>query len=329
MRSEGYATAQSLTFKLFLTSDSGLTLVIFVIVFCILLFNYLLNLLMKKNLLPIIVLVSVQAIAGCANANLVDSTPPSISVTDATATQTTAQTFDYQDYADVLRTYVNDQGLVDYSGLQANREQLDRFNQSLGTVTPQTYSSWSETEQIAFLINAYNAFTLQSIIDQNPLKESIKDISGVWNRREFSLAGETRTLDNIEHDLLRKNFNEPRIHVALVCAAISCPILSNEPYLPSTLDTQLVAQTARFAASPQGFSLDREEQKVYLSSIFKWYGQDFEQTYGIEDKFNGNSQQQAVLNYLNPALDSGSQMFLEQEDYDVKYLDYDWSLNKQ
>jgi hypothetical protein len=284
---------------------------------------------MKKNLFPIIVMVGVQAIAGCANANLVDSTPPSISVTDSAATQTTAQTFDYQDYADVLRTYVNDLGLVNYSGLQANREQLDRFNQSLGAVTPQTYSSWSEMEQIAFLINAYNAFTLQSIIDQNPLKESIKDISGVWNRREFSLAGETRTLNNIEHDLLRKNFNEPRIHVALVCAAMSCPTLLNKPYLSATLNTQLGAQTARFATSPQGFSLDRKEQKVYLSSIFKWYGQDFEQTYGIEDKFRGNSQQQAVLNYLSPALDSGSQMFLEQGDYDVKYLDYDWSLNKQ
>jgi len=282
---------------------------------------------MKKFLLPIVVMVGVQAIAGCAN--LVDSTPPSISVTDSAAPQATAQTFNYQDYADVLETYVNDQGLVDYSGLQTNREQLDRFNKSLGGVTPQTYSSWTETEQIAFLINAYNAFTLQSIIDHNPLKESIKDISGVWNRREFSLAGETITLDNIEHDLLRKNFNEPRIHVALVCAAISCPILRNEPYLPTTLDAQLSAQTARFAASPQGFSLDRKEQKVYLSSIFKWYGQDFEQTYGIEDKFKGNSLQQAVLNYLNPTLDPGSQMFLEQEDYHVKYLDYDWSLNKQ
>lgn len=274
-----------------------------------------------------IVMVGVPAIADCTN--LANSAPPSLFVRDFTVTQTTAQTFDYQDYAHVLRTYVNDQGLVNYSGLQANREQLDRFNHSLAVVTPQTYSRWSETEQIAFLINAYNALTLQSIIDQNPLKKSIKDISGVWNRREFFLAGETRTLDNIEHDLLRKNFSEPRIHVALVCAAISCPPLRNEPYLAATLDAQLSAQTARFANSPQGLSVDRKDQKVYLSSIFKWYGQDFEQTYGIEDKFNGNPEQQAVLNYLNPTLDSRVQMFLEQGGYDVKYLDYDWSLNEQ
>ena len=129
--------------------------------------------------------------------------------------------------------------------------------------------------------------------------------------------------------MLRKDFNEPRIHVALVCAAMSCPPLRNEPYLPEQLDAQLDDQTVKFASSPHGFSLDQEDKRVYLSSIFKWYGQDFEQTYGIKTKFNGNNKQRAVLNYFAPVLDLESQKFLEQEDYKVKYLDYDWSLNKQ
>ena len=239
------------------------------------------------------------------------------------------QSFDYQDYQAVLATYVDDSGLVDYAGLQANREQLDRFNQSLGEVAPETYASWNEAAQIAFLSNAYNSFTLQSIIDQDPLKDSIRDIKGVWNRRKFNLLGEEKTLDNIEHDTLRKDFNEPRIHVALVCAAISCPPLRNEPYLSEKLDAQLDDQTAKFAQSIHGFSLDRQENRVYLSSIFKWYGKDFIETYGVDEGFEGNEQQRAVLNYFSSQLAPQDLQFLQQNDYKVKYLDYDWSLNKQ
>ena len=283
---------------------------------------------MKKSLFVITAIIGLSAIASCSN--LANSQSSDVFNNPPTETNVaTNSAFSYQDYEDVLKTYVSDRGLVDYSGLQANRQQLDRFNQSLGEVTPDTYASWNEDRQIAFLINAYNAFTLQSIIDRQPLPESIKDISGVWNRRKFALAGEEKTLDNIEHDILRKNFNEPRIHVALVCAAISCPPLRNEPYLAERLDAQLNDQTAKFANSPYGFELDGKDNKVYLSSIFKWYGQDFEKTYGIEDKFEGNDKQRAVLNYFNPALDSASQTFLAKEDYKVKYLDYNWSLNKQ
>ena len=283
---------------------------------------------MKKSLLLVAAIIGVSAIASCSN--LVNSTQSTTTVSESAETKVAAtKPFTYQDYADILQAYVNDQGLVDYTALQANRQQLDRFNQSLGNVSPETYASWSEAEQIAFLTNAYNSLTLQSIIDQEPLKDSIRDISGVWNRRKFPVAGEERTLDNIEHDILRKDFNEPRVHVALVCAAISCPSLRNEPYLADTLDAQLQDQTVKFASSPHGFDLDRQEQKVYLSSIFKWYGQDFEATYGTEDEFEGNDKQRAVLNYFSPVLDQQSQTFLKQGDYKVKYLDYDWSLNKQ
>ena len=290
---------------------------------------------MKKSLLLTMGVASIVAIAGCSNQvnstqNPVESTSEPTETTKMLDTKVAvSEPFNYQDYGDVLQTYVNDQGLVNYTALQANRAQLDRFNQSLGEVTPESYAGWSEAEQIAFLINAYNAFTLQSIIDQEPLKDSIRDISGVWNRRKFLLAGSEKTLDNIEHDILRKDFNEPRIHVALVCAAMSCPPLRNEPYLPEQLDAQLNDQTVKFASSPHGFSLDQQDKRVYLSSIFKWYGQDFEQTYGIKTKFKGNDKQRAVINYFAPVLNSESQKFLEQEDYKVKYLDYDWSLNKQ
>ncbi len=275
-------------------------------------------------------ITSIMAISACTDlVNSQQTASQAVTKTSSSIKVAANQSFSYQDYAEVLQTYVNKQGLVDYTKLQANRKQLDRFNQSLGAVSPQTYESWSENEQIAFLINAYNSFTLQSIIDRDPLKDSVKNISGVWNKRQFTLAGSAKTLDNIEHDTLRQNFNEPRIHVALVCAAISCPPLLNQPYLPEELDTQLNNQTVKFASSPHGLRIDKTEQKVYLSSIFKWYGKDFIKTYGVEEQFAGNEQQRAVLNYFSTKLNSVDRQYIEQNDYQVKYLDYNWSLNKQ
>lgn len=237
--------------------------------------------------------------------------------------------FNYQTYNNVLKTYVSDRGLVNYQKLQTNRQQLDQFNQSLAKVNTTTYDSWSEPEKLAFLMNAYNSFTLQSIIDQSPLKKSIRDISGVWKRRKFAIAGRSKTLDNIEHDIIRKEFNEPRIHMALVCAAMSCPILRNEAYTAENLDSQLDDQTIKFINSSQGFRIDRDKKVVYLSSIFKWYGQDWIPNYGIDNKFAGNRKEKAVLNFISQYLSSQDRQYLEQGNYKVSYLNYDWSLNKQ
>lgn len=237
--------------------------------------------------------------------------------------------FNYQDYALVLGTYVNDRGLVNYSELKANRQLLDRFNQSVAKVEANAYESWSNSEKLAFLINAYNAFTLQSIIDQDPLKKSIRDIPGVWKSRKFQVAGSSKTLDNIEHDTIRKDFDEPRIHAALVCAAMSCPPLRNEPYFAKQLDRQLDDQVNDFIANSQGLKIDRQNNEVYLSSIFKWYGKDWIESYGIESKFSGSKKEKAVLNFLSNYLSIEERQYLEEGQYKVSYLNYDWSLNKQ
>ncbi len=240
-----------------------------------------------------------------------------------------SEPFNYDNYTAVLRTYVSDRGLVNYQQLQTNRQQLDAFNASVGAVTPQTYSSWTEKEKIAFLINAYNAFTLQSIIDQNPIKKSIRDIPGVWKGKKWLIAGERKTLDDIEHRTLRQDFNEPRIHVALVCAAMSCPILRNEPYTAAELDTQLEEQMRKFIRSSQGFRIEKGEGRVYLSAIFKWYGKDWQPSYIVEDKFTGTRSQRAVLHFLSKYLLPSSRQYLEQDGYKISYLNYDWSLNRQ
>ncbi len=274
-------------------------------------------------LLPLIILFSGCVARSPSNQASEDNTQIETSVSPSQAP------FRYEDYDTVLKTYVNNIGLVDYTNLQKNRQILDQFNAAIGEVTPSNYQSWSENEQIAFLINAYNAFTLQSIIDQNPLKKSIRDIPGVWKRNKFQIASQSKTLDDIEHRTIRVDFNEPRIHVALVCAAISCPPLRNESYTPENLDTQLDDQVRKFMASPHGFRIDRQQNQVYLSSIFKWYGQDWQKSYGVDNKFTGNAKERAVLNFLSKYLNPQDQLYLEQGNYKVRYLDYDWSLNQQ
>ncbi len=117
--------------------------------------------------------------------------------------------------------------------------------------------------------------------------------------------------------------------MALVCAAMSCPILRNKAYTPEKLDLQLDDQVRKFITSSQGFKIDRDRKIVYLSSIFKWYGKDWIASYGIENKFTGSKKETAVLNFISQYLNSQDRQYLEQGKYKISYLNYDWSLNQQ
>jgi len=177
-------------------------------------------------------------------------------------------------YASVLEKYVDGRGMVDYKTLAANREPLDRYVKSLAALDAAAYEKWSHERRIAFWINAYNALTLETIIDHYPIKgggwiremrfpsNSIRQIDGVWDKLEHPVMGKKMTLDHIEHEILRKQFNAPRIHVALVCAAMGCPPLRREPYAGDRLSTQLDDQAKQFFANPKKFRIDRDEKKV-------------------------------------------------------------------
>jgi Protein of unknown function, DUF547 len=237
--------------------------------------------------------------------------------------------FNNDNYADILEKYLDSSGRVNYEKLKSNRQQLDQYNQAIGAVTPEIYNSWPESEKIAFLVNAYNSLTLAAIINNYPTK-SIRDISGVWTGTRYKVVRKDVTLDEIEHQNLRKNFNEPRIHFALVCAAISCPKLRNEPYTGGKLNAQLDDQTKVFLANPNHFRIDRDANKVYVSSILKWFGQDFEKTYSKDPNFPSlNTKETAFLNFISQHLNPSDQEFLQKGGYKVEYLHYDWSLNKQ
>ncbi len=250
-----------------------------------------------------------------------------------------SKSFSYDDYAATLK-YVDRQGMVNYKDLKAKRTRLDAFCRLMGNLEPKVIAKWDKQKQLAFWINAYNALTLKVIIDNYPIKagllksltypkNSIRQIPGVWNKVQFLVLGEKMTLNQIEHEVLRKKFNEPRIHVALVCAAMGCPPLRNEPFLGKKINKQFDDQTRKFLSAPTRFRLDRKSKKVYLSKIFKWFGADFIQSYKPEQGFVGHGEaEQSVLNFLSKHLPAADGEYLRTGKYKIVYLDYDWTLNE-
>lgn len=274
-------------------------------------------------------LLLAAGLGGC-QVNTTSASPANAVATTAQANGTESGSLATEDYANVLTSYVDDQALVDYQTLQQNRQALDTYNTSLASISPEQLTSWSDAEQIAYWVNAYNSLTLASIIDQAPLKDSIKDIKGVWKGRKHAVSGTTKTLDEIEHETLRKDFQEPRIHAALVCAAMSCPPLRQEPFTADQLDAQLDDQVNQWLANPEtGLRIDRENNQVYLSKIFKWFGEDWLPGYGTDTGFTGGEKQRAVLNFVSNYVSPEDKAYLEAGDYGVTYMDYDWALNQQ
>ena len=255
--------------------------------------------------------------------------------------QETQLELSYQDYDRLLKSFVDNRGRVSYQNLKENRSSLDRFGDALNKLNPLAQKRWTRKEKLAFWINAYNALTLKAIVDNYPIQasflsslrypqNSIRQISGVWNKFLNPVMGQNLTLDQIEHDILRKEFNEPLVHMALVCAAIGCPPLRNEAYRSGILEAQLKDQSRRFLANPQKFRIDRKKRRVYLSPILKWFGNDFISRYGTDLQYREHNQRiRAVLNFATQYVPMKDRIYLLKETYSVHYLHYDWSLNER
>lgn len=222
---------------------------------------------------------------------------------------------DHGAFNEVLVRHVRD-GLVDYAELKATRGPLDGYLDDMGAVPEQVFRQWGEDVQLAFLINLYNAATLQLIIDHYPVK-SIKSIGsffkGPWSQEVVTLFGKQITLDTLEHEIIRKDYDEPRIHFVLVCAAMGCPPLRAEAYRGATLDEQLDAQTRVFLNDAAKNRVDHEQKTLHLSPIFKWYGDDF------------RTETTTLQDFVAPYMDGATAI----TDYDIAFTDYDWSLNDQ
>lgn len=256
-----------------------------------------------------------------------------------------AQRFDNAALDSVLALYVHD-GRVDYAALKAGREPLDRYLEGVGAVDWESFAAWPAAEQIAFLINAYNGYTLKTVIDHYPIegsgffkklvnpkrfafpKNSIRHIDGVFDGIQHQVAGRAMTLDDIEHGTLRAEYNEPRIHFALVCAAVSCPPLREEAYGGERLDQQLDEQGQRFLNDPRLNRFELEDGEVHLSKIFDWFGEDFAQ-FAPQESWTGSETTDGVLAFASRYLPPRVVEFLEMGDYDVEFESYDWTLNDQ
>ncbi len=224
-------------------------------------------------------------------------------------------------YAELLRDYTRESGdvagtRVDYKGL-ARSSGWRKLLHQLGRSRPDQLSGRDET--LAFWINAYNILAIQMVIANYPV-ESIRDIGSflrpVWDRDAGRIGGRDVTLGEIEHEILRK-LDEPRIHVAIVCASTSCPSLAREPFTAEGLDAQLDAATRRFVADPaKGSKIDREAKRVTLSKIFDWFEEDFEDGGG-------------TVAFVAAHLDGDDRRWLEanRDGVRVRHFDYDWTLN--
>ena len=214
----------------------------------------------------------------------------------------------------LVNKYVSPTGNVNYPGFQQDSALFNRYLNLLSEHRPDP-EQWAKEEQIAYWSNAYNAFTIKLIIDHYPL-ESIKDITKVniplvsspWTINFFKIGGEDFDLDKIEHKILRKDFNEPRIHFAVNCASVSCPKLRNEAYSAEKLDEQLDSQAKYFLNESGKNELSEDELK--LSKIFKWFTGDF-------------TKNQTLIEFLNRY----SEVEIS-EDAKIDHLEYSWELNE-
>ncbi len=242
--------------------------------------------------------------------------PPTVTLAETYQDKPGGPRFDHSLFQRVVSTHVDADGWVDYARLKQNSDDLDRY---IATLADAPFDKLGRDEKLTLLINAYNAFTLRLILDHYPIK-SIKDIPSAkrWDAVRWRVGSYTWSLNQIEHEQVRPHFTEPRIHFALVCAAVGCPPLRNEAYASDRLDQQLEDQV-RYAHSHDRWLRYSPDQPgtVSLTSLYNWYGSDFEQVAGSVIDFAARYSTQ-----LRAELDAGRTPT-------VKWLDYDWSLNSK
>lgn len=233
-----------------------------------------------------------------------------------------AQGFDHShsEFDLILKKYVVN-GFVKYKDLSKDRVALTQYLKSLSSLTANEYKDFNNAQKMAFLINAYNAFTIELILNNYPIK-SIGDIGGPirlvnlargapWKNYKFPLLGADRTLDWIEHSKLRIDFNDPRIHFAINCASIGCPALRKESYKAKNLDAQLQDSMLSFLNDKTKNSYNKEKGILTLSKIFDWFKSDFEKKSGTVIQFVQIGFQDTIPS-----------------DVDIEYSSYDWNLNE-
>jgi hypothetical protein len=255
----------------------------------------------------------------------------------------TAQSFDHdhKPWATLLKKHVilidnNKSSQVRYAGLMQDRSELKAYLSTLSKVTQAEFSAWSKPQQMAFLINAYNAYTVEKILTRYPGLKSIRDFGPVFGNpfkdKFFTLLGREFSLDMIEHETLRKPgaYDEPRVHFAVNCASTGCPMLREEPYVAARLDAQLEEQTKRFLSDRSRNRFNAQDSALEVSEIFKWFSSDWSSGYrGFDGKSPAmQSREQFFAKYAALLADTpAQQQVIADRKAAIRHLDYDWTLN--
>lgn len=231
----------------------------------------------------------------------------------------------YGSWDELLKVYSND-GRVNYKAIKIDEAKLRMAITHIENIPKFEFSSFSENERKAFWINAYNLAVVKTVIDNYPIKKnfglnairypknSIQQIENVWDRPILTVRGRVLSLNDIENKILRPEFKDPRIHFAIVCASIGCPVIRSEVYTADKLDQQLAEQIRIFIEDPKKVSYDRSKDVLYLSPIFKWFKGDFDEVGGVV----------TFIKRYSDDLWAGS---LSQKTQ-IEWLGYDWSLNE-
>jgi hypothetical protein len=212
---------------------------------------------------------------------------------------------DHSIWDNLLQKHVSEEGHVNYKGFKASKTEFYSYLEMLSKNAPE--ESWSKDDTLAYWMNVYNAFTVKLILDNYPTK-SIKDISGPWSHRFIKIGEKWYTLNDVEHRIIRK-MDEPRIHFALVCAAVSCPRLYNKAFTAKNLEADLELLTKGFLSDTSKNEFSKNSIKI--SKIFKWYGGDF--------KNDGKDVIDFLNQYANVKISSKAKK---------SYKDYNWALNE-
>ena len=235
--------------------------------------------------------------------------------------------YDTASWSRVLENFVNDQGYVDYVGLSKNRGDLDHYLNTIEKSGPQSTPELFPTtqHQLAYYLNAYNALVFQGVLSRGPEQSSVWSglISGLnfFVRMKVNLDGETTNLRDLENDIIRDIFEDPRIHSALNCASISCPRLIRVPYSPEKLDSQLDSAIHEFVSNSSNIAVNLSTRTVLVSEIFDWFEEDFINF----EKSQGNPNPH-LLDYINRFRASKD---LVDREFSIQYIEYDKGINSQ
>ncbi len=229
----------------------------------------------------------------------------------------------------VLSSHVTATGLVEYTQLKADRDTLDAYIEQLGSASPHSHPDLFPTQlhALAYWINAYNALVLRGIIDAYPVS-SVKDIAllnGFFNRHQWNVGGTRLTLDQLENDIIRPEFRDPRIHFVLNCGAISCPPLENRAFEHGALDERLESAARRFAGDENHLRV--RGRVLYLSKILDWYGGDFREWFPTQRA--NPPDRDPLVNYFIPLVDAERAQQLQSPHLSLSFMPYDWRLNEQ